>query len=107
MINKSFKDILSSDIDSVFINKEEFGERHYIDGVIKTVIVDNETLKERNQKEYDGILQADILYFIKSSDVQKEIKVGDVQNFDGAVYKVFDVKYDSGMYEIILQGARN
>ena len=103
----NFKEQLKEDINNVFLNKEEFGERHYIDGVIKTVIVDNETLKERNQKEYDGILQADLLYFMKSYDVQKEIKVGDVQNFDGAVYKVFDVKYDSGMYEIILQGARN
>ena len=102
MIKGSFKDILNNDLDSVFINKEEFAERHYIDGVLKTVIVDNETLKERNQKEYDGILQADILYFIN-----REVKVGDIQMFDGSSYRVFDVKYDSGMYEVILQGARN
>lgn len=107
MIKGSFKDILNNDLDSVFINKEEFAERHYIDGVLKTVIVDNETLKERNQKEYDGILQADILYFINSSDINREVKTGDIQMFDGSSYKVFDVKYDSGMYEVILQGARN
>ncbi len=102
----SFKEQINEDLNT-FFDINEFAERHYIDGVIKTVVVDNETLKKRIQKEYDGILQADLLYFIKSYDVQKEIKVGDVQNFDGSVYKVFDVKYDSGMYEIILQGARN
>lgn len=103
----SFKDIVQNDINSVFINIDEYGEKHYIDGVLKTVIMDNETLKERNQKEYDGIVQADLLYFIKRSDVIKKIKSGDVQNFDGALYTVFDIKYDNGMYEIILQGARN
>lgn len=107
MIKSSFKDILKNDIDSVFVNKEEFAESHYIDGVLKTVIVDNETLKERNQKEYDGILQADILYFIKSSDMTKKVKVGDSQKFDNGLYTVVDVKYDTGIYEIILQGARN
>ncbi|AIY80246.1 hypothetical protein U728_503 [Clostridium botulinum 202F] len=103
----SFKDIVQNDINSVFINIDEFGENHYIDGVVKTVLVDNETLKERNQKEYDGIIQADLLYFIKSKDLVKKIKVGELQRFDGAVYTVFDVKYDSGIYEVILQGARN
>lgn len=107
MIKHSFKDILNNDLDSVFVNDEEFGEWHYIDGVLKTVIVDNETLKERNQKQYDGILQADILYFIKASDVDKELKVDGLQTFDGGAYKIFDVKYDSGMYEVILQGAKN
>ncbi|NFG24840.1 UNVERIFIED_ORG: hypothetical protein B2H98_08860 [Clostridium botulinum] len=103
----SFKDIVQNDINSVFINIDEFGEKHYIDGIIKTVLVDNETLKERNQKEYDGIIQADLLYFIKSKDLVNKIKVGELQRFDGAVYTVFDVKYDSGIYEVILQGARN
>ncbi|MBY6931035.1 hypothetical protein FDC70_15225 [Clostridium botulinum] len=103
----SFKDIVQNDINSVFINIDEFGEKHYIDGIIKTVLVDNETLKERNQKEYDGIIQADLLYFIKSKDLVNKIKVGELQRFDGAIYTVFDVKYDSGIYEVILQGARN
>lgn len=103
----SFKDIVQNDINSVFINIDEFGEKHSIDGIIKTVLVDNETLKDRNQKEYDGIVQADLLYFIKSKDLMKKIKVGELQRFDGAVYTVFDVKYDSGVYEVILQGARN
>ncbi|MBN1071153.1 hypothetical protein DVV81_08215 [Clostridium botulinum] len=103
----NFKEQLKEDMNNVFFNNEEFAERHYIDGALKTIIVDNETLKERNQKEYDGIIQADLLYFIKSSDVIKKIKAGDVQNFDGALYTVFDIKYDNGMYEIILQGASN
>lgn len=103
----NFKEQIQEDLNNIFFNIDEFGEKHYIDGIIKTVLVDNETLKERNQKEYDGIVQADLLYFIKSSDVIKKIKAGDVQNFDGALYTVFDIKYDNGMYEIILQGASN
>ncbi|UZP01928.1 hypothetical protein JW813_09265 [Clostridium botulinum] len=103
----NFKEQIQEDLNNIFFNIDEFGEKHYIDGIVKTVLVDNETLKERNQKEYDGIIQADLLYFIKSKDLVKKIKVGELQRFDGAVYTVFDVKYDSGIYEVILQGARN
>ncbi|WP_455797536.1 hypothetical protein [Clostridium butyricum] len=102
----SFKEQMNEDLD-VFFNLNEFGDTHIIDGMPKTVVIDNETLKERIRKEYDGILQADLLYFIKESEVFKKPKSGEMQNFDGCLYNVFDVKYDSGVYEIILQGAMN
>lgn len=103
----SLKDIIKADIKTVFFNDDEFAEDHNIDGRKVSVVVDNETLKKRNQKEYDGILQADILYFIKDEDVNRKPVVGQVQRFDGKIYSVFDVKYDSGVYEIILQIGRS
>lgn len=102
----SFKEQVKEDL-NMFFNLDEFAEKHYINGFLQTIVIDNELLKKRIQKEYDGILQADLLYFIKSSDISKKVKVGDSQKFDNGLYTVIDVKYDAGMYEIILQGARS
>lgn len=103
----SFKDIISKDIDKVFFNVDEFGEFHQINKQNIKIIIDNETLKERNAKEYDGILQADLLYYIKKEDLIKKPKSGEVQLIDDEIYTIFDVKHDLGVYEIILQAGRN
>lgn len=102
----NFKEQLNEDL-NIFFNFEEFGEEHTINTQKLNVIVDNEVLKQRNKKEYDGILQADILYYVKASDIIKKPVSGDFQKFDGAPYTVFDVKLDSGIYEVILQSGRN
>lgn len=106
MINTSFKDIIKNDINDVFINIEEFADEHIIDNYVVKAVVDNEKLKERNQKEYDGIIQADLLYYVNFDDIH-EIKIGDKQIFDGKIYTVFDVKVDCGIYEVILQGGQS
>lgn len=101
-----FKHIINNDINNVFFNFDEFSEEHIIDRRLVNAVVDNDTLKERNRKEYDGILQADLLYYVNCSDIH-EINVGDKQIFDGKIYTVFDVKLDCGVYEIILQGGQS
>ena len=102
----NFKEQLNNDLD-IFFNPEEFGEDHIIDGKVVNVIVDNETLKSRNKKEYDGIVQADLLYFAKEEDLLKEPRPDSVQLFDGVPYIIFDAKSDEGVYEIILQSNKN
>ena len=102
----SFKEQVKKDLDT-FFNFDEFGEDHVIDNKIVNVIVDNETLKSRNKKEYDGIVQADILYFAKEEDLLKEPIPESVQVFDGVLYVIFDAKLDEGVYEVILQANKN
>lgn len=101
-----FKEQINSDLD-IFFNINEFSESHTINGKIVNLIIDNETLKQRNRKEYDGILQADLLYYVKATDILKRPISGQVQNIDGLMYTVFDVKYDFGVYEVILQAGRS
>ena len=99
----NFKEQIEADLNDTFFNVDEFGEEHIINRQKKIVIVDNDKLKERNQKEYDGILVADLLYFIKEADLDREPKPEEVQIFDGNMYTIVDCKLDSGMYEIILR----
>lgn len=103
----NFKEQLKQDLEETFFNIDEFGEEHIVDRKPRKVIIDNETLKERNKKEYDGILVADLLYYIKEYDLDKEPIPEGVQLFDGNVYTIVDVKLDSGMYEIILRAGKS
>lgn len=101
MKNKCAKDFFEEDLDGFFCDNE-FSSEHIINRKKVNVIIDNEVLKERNKKEYDGIVQADLLYFVKKQEIKKPI-VGQLQLFDGISYTVFDVKEDLNIYEVILQ----
>jgi hypothetical protein len=104
----SFKDQVAADIDRTFFNITEFGEPAIIDGVTKNVIIDEEALKLRGDKEYGGITTGMLLYFIPVSVYGPDgPRVGDAQNFNGALYYIEDVKGESsGVYEILLSQNR-
>ena len=97
-----FKDQIALDR-AVFTNVDEFGGSHKIDGVEIDITVDNDQLKHRSKVEYDGIVVGDILYFVEIEKFTQKPKPEDVQVFDGIPCIVFDVREDTGMYEIILK----
>lgn len=101
-----FKDQLSADL-AVFFNPEEFSDVHNIDERNLSVIVDNDRLKERSQKEYDGITIGEILFFVKATDYGSRPEVGAPIVFDGRQMFVFNAREDMGLYEIILSQNRS
>ncbi|CAI3560366.1 MULTISPECIES: hypothetical protein [Clostridium] len=98
----NFKEQIEHDLNS-FFDPEIFGEYHIIDGQEIVIVPDNQLLKIKNEKEYDGIIQADLLYFVKASDIDEPIS-GEIQNIDGVLYTVLECKNNSGVYEVTLQG---
>ncbi len=98
----NFKEQIEKDL-NIFFDPEVFGEYHYIDRKEVLIVIDNELLKIKNEKEYDGIIQADVFYFVKISDIDEPVS-GDVQNFDGVLYTVLECKPNNGIYEVTLQG---
>lgn len=101
----SLKDQIQSDL-AILINIDEFAESHAIDGRTLNVIVDNDRLKERSKKEYDGISVGEILYYVKAVDFGERPEQGTPQIFGGRQMYVFDCREDDGMYEIILNQNR-
>lgn len=98
----TFKEEIKKDL-SFFHNTSEFAEIHVINRCKVPIIIDNDRLQERSKKEYDGILVGDVLYFIAVQDYpDKGGKAGEVQIFDGKTCIIQDIRYQSGMYEIIL-----
>ena len=102
---KTFKEYLSSDM-AVFINENEFGETHRIDGKNISIIIDDDKLVERQNGAFDGIGIGTILYFAKVDDFEKPPIIGASQKFDGKFMIITSVISADGMYEIMLSQNR-
>ncbi|EGW39166.1 hypothetical protein [Desulfosporosinus sp. OT] len=101
-----FKEQLILDLDTL-MSSDEFSETHTIDGRELTVLVDNDQLKERSKKEYDGISVGEILFFVKASDYGELPEAETPLIFDKRQMYVFNAREHMGMYEIILSQNRS
>lgn len=97
-----FKDIIAQDM-NIFMNSNEFAEPHIINGRTFNIVIDNDHLQERSKKEYDGISVGELLYFVAVNEYGNPPAVDEYQAFDNRPMRVFDVREDMGMYEIILK----
>lgn len=102
----NFKDQLALDNEAVFFNQTEFADEVVIDGKKQTIIIDDEQLKKRAEKEYIGISAGLLLYFIPKSAFPEEPKPGAMQRFNQKLYYIDDVKEIGGVYEIVLNSNR-
>lgn len=102
---RTFKDFIRNDMKS-FFNLNEFAEEHTINGKKITIIIDNNKLIERAQKEFDGLSVGEILYYVKSEDLGEMPEQGTSQYFDGRNMFIFNIREDNGIYEVILQQYR-
>lgn len=101
----TFKEQITEDIENIFFNVDEFGAVHKINGIEYTIVVDNQSLLERQLKdEIENIFLGDILFFIKESDLGYIPIADDRINFDGLNYQVSKVTQNFGILEIILKG---
>ncbi|HQB39393.1 MAG TPA: hypothetical protein PL053_08990 [Deltaproteobacteria bacterium] len=98
----SFKDQLQSDL-AVFINVDEFGELHTINGVQLNIVIDNDKLKERQAKAEYGY-EGELLFYVPKAAYGAAPAIGQVITFNGDVYRVADVQENIGMYSITLTG---
>lgn len=102
----SLRDYFFSDL-STFINQDEFAELHAIDGVELPIVIDNDRLKDRTQKEFDGISIGEILFYVKKEDLTDRPEQGKPIRFGKRQMYISDCKENMGMYEIILSQNRS
>jgi len=96
------KDYFASDM-AVFFNVGEFATMHSIDKVVKSIVIDNEKIKEVSKNTNQGISLGEILYSISVLEYGfQKPNEGDSQIFDGKLKYISYVNEDMGMYEIIL-----
>ncbi|KJF27911.1 hypothetical protein [Clostridium aceticum] len=103
----NFKDFLSSDLDNVFFNEDEFAETHTVDGKEMKVIVDNDALTERKlssrtSKPSDGVYVGDILFHVMAKVYEGRPAIGKILKFDGKLYRISDFQEEEGMYTITI-----
>lgn len=108
MDSSEFKKQLVKDIDQLFMNIEEFGETHLINGEelpcqiqeIETGKLDTQT-RRSEERHYDGIFRYRRTLFIKKGLTKTPVKTTPI-TIDGRKYIVDDLKEEMGIYIISL-----
>ena len=102
----TFKEQIQKDLDTVFLNVDEFAELHHVEGKKIPVVMDNDRLQTLKQGQILGLVEADILLLGKESDFPKDLSPGRLLNVDGRELIVEDAGRSMGMVEVALRQNR-
>ena len=97
-----FKEMVARDRFSVFLNVKEFGEEHRVDGKTITVIMDDNTLKERQGGQELSVAESSLLLYAAAEDLPARRPAGEGLNVDGREYIINDWAEDMGIVTIAL-----
>ena len=103
----AFKEQIAADVASVFLNADEFGEEHELNGVICTCVVQSPTAQERFQQGldyqgYEGISGRIVVVHV-AKDSMPEVPIhGEVYTLDGEIMEVDSCVDDMGMLSITM-----
>lgn len=107
-----FKDIIETDITSVFLNLSEFADTHTINGKSMSAIIDDDMLDGEinvkfhgdRQQTAGGLYNGGIALYVSGADIGKP-KPGSLLEVDGRNYIVVSTSEQDGIYKIIIQRA--
>ncbi len=106
----SFKEQLTHDLDTVFVNLDEFGEIHRVEGKKIPVVIDDDMLEKLNKvgdSRSLGMVEADMLIMGRVSDFPADLDPGRLLNVDGREMLVVKSSKDMGLVEVTLRQNRN
>lgn len=110
MSRPSFEEILARDVDAAFINPDEFGSIHILDGKEMHILIDDNEIIEREKKmksNMDGIFAKQKLIYVKPEEFGPEPARGRQIVMDGKPYRVLDATNESGLYSILMESNRS
>lgn len=108
----AFKDMVAADISAVFLNPDEFGEEHDLDGTICTCVISGDMTEKRaailpgGRRTPEGLHGDYLTVCVKTADLEKIPKQGTNFRVDGKRYTVDTCTEDMGMLTITLGAYR-
>lgn len=106
------KDMVAADISAVFLNPDEFGETHNLDGNDCVCVISSDMTNDRTaslpggRRTPDGLHGDFITVCVKASDLRKIPIQGTNFKVDGKRYTVDSCTDDMGMLTIVLGAYR-
>lgn len=98
-----FKDMVKADRIEVFLNIDEFGEIHTVEGKPIQIVIDNDELKERQSGQDIAIAESSTLFYARTEDLPRRRPAGESMNIDGRECLIDDWQEDMGMSTIVLR----
>lgn len=102
----TFKEQIRQDLDTVFLNLDEFAELRRVEGKQIPVVVDNDQLVKLKQGQILGLVEADMLLMGKQVDFPADTEPGRLLNVDGREMIVTNSGTDMGLIEVALRQNR-
>lgn len=97
-----FKAMVAADRLNTFLNLNEFGEEHRVEGKTITAMLDDDTLRERQGGQELGVAESSLLLFAAVEDLPPKRPAGEGLNVDGREYIINDWREDMGIATIAL-----
>ena len=97
-----FRELVENDIKNVFLNLEELGTRHFVEGNEITCVFDDEALRERQSGNELGVAESTLLLFAHVEDLPSAKDAGEHLEIDGKEYIVDDWSVNEQMVQITL-----
>lgn len=98
----AFKDAVSKDIKSVFINLDEFADEHYLNGQLVRCVVD-EDLTTSAPDNLVGVFLNAITIYIAKEDLEVQPVEGALLYLDEKMYLVKKVSDEAGVLVIVAE----
>ena len=100
-----FKEMAAADR-AAFIDIDFFGSQHTVEGKKVTVVVDDDSLRQRQGSQELTIAESTLLFFAKTEDLPKGLSTGKTLNFDGKECLVDDIAQNMGIAAVTLRQNR-
>lgn len=97
----TLKSIMAADR-GIFLNLDEFGEEHEIEGQKITAMLDETTFDESKKGEDIGLAAFDCVLYACEEDLPEQRASGESLNVDGKECTVVSWKTDGGMASVYL-----
>ena len=97
--------MIQHDINSVFMNENDFAEYHDLNGVRALAIVEALTIKDKlaiKSASFEGYYQKKVIVHVKQADLNEIPVYGQRFTLDGEIYTVDSCDDDMGMLTIDL-----
>lgn len=102
-----FKEILFNDIQSTFMNPDEFSEVHIVDKKRMVVQIDGNEVTERAKKQaehgqIDGIFMHQIVMYVAKKEFGPLPARGRILSLDNKNFRIMDAVDEGGIFSITL-----
>ena len=86
----------------IFLNLDEFGDKHVIEGRSIAAVVDEEVFGESKKGEDIGLASFDLVLFARVEDLPDQRPSGESLNVDGKECTIVSWRTDAGMASVYL-----
>ena len=97
-------------MEKTFLNPEEFGELHRVNGLEMLIIIDGNEMIEREKRVHnhaEGTFRKQLLFFVAAEEFGALPANGREISVDGKKYRVTDAVSESGIYSISGEAVRS